>query len=304
MEYQIKQISYYAENILERLMAGTVHSVYRRTINLTDGRQILSLQTDHSPLSPISLITGLTADGFGRLTVSPGDTVHFQKDGILISGDGKAPCASYRFTFKDPQHYDLKLSKALDAPSRLAIIGSIREAVSKAQTGGFTILFKDCPCRLLDSDNESPAGTNTDGSLSLVLLAAKNDILRCNKLLLDRKYQEAALELLRLLGLGCGLTPSGDDFLCGVLAGILFSGNTDHPFAKMVKKSVEARLADTIDISAAFLSCALKGQFSLPVVSLYGLPSSDEILTAFSAVGHSSGIDTLCGILWGLIQIR
>ena len=146
MEYQIKQISYYAENILERLMAGTVHSVYRRTINLTDGRQILSLQTDHSPLSPISLITGLTADGFGRLTVSPGDTVHFQKDGILISGDGKAPCASYRFTFKDPQHYDLKLSKALDAPSRLALIGSIREAVSKAQTGGFTILFKDCPC--------------------------------------------------------------------------------------------------------------------------------------------------------------
>lgn len=303
MEYQIRQLSDHAANILEHLTVGTIHSVYRRTMNLTDGRQILSLQTEQSPLSPISLICGLTADDFGRLSVSPGDTVRFHNDGILIACDRKAPRTSYRFTFSSPQYYDLKLSKTMDARSRLALTASIREAVSRARTGGFSLLFHDFPCCLLAPDAAASAETNTEGSLSLVLLAAKNAILRSNKLLLERKYQEAALELLRLLGLGYGLTPSGDDFLCGVLAGMLLFGITDHPFAKEIKEGIQARLADTIDISAAFLSCALKAQFSLPVVSLYGLPCPDEILTSFSAVGHSSGIDTLCGILWSLEHI-
>ena len=49
MNYQIKQLSIYAEQILPHLVAGTIHSVYRRTVNLTDGKQILSLQTDGSP---------------------------------------------------------------------------------------------------------------------------------------------------------------------------------------------------------------------------------------------------------------
>ena len=127
--------------------------------------------------------------------------------------------------------------------------------------------------------------------------------MHCNELLLAGRYHEAASGLSRLLGLGCGLTPSGDDFLCGVLAGCLLSGNPEHPFIKHLKDMVKKKLTDTIDISAAFLSCALEAQFSLPVVSLYGLPTSDEILTSFLAVGHSSGIDTLCGILWSLVHI-
>ena len=303
MEYQIKQISCYAENILEQLAAGTVHSVYRRTINLTDGRRLLSLQTDHSPLSPISLISGLTAHDFGLLSVKPGDAVCFSKDGFLLPGMEGTSRPSYRFTFAGSQRYDLRLSKPLTDRIRLALAANIQEAVSKAETDGFTLLFNDQASRPLVSGAKVPQETNTDGSLTLVLLAARNYILRCNELMHDRRYQEAALELLRLLGLGCGLTPSGDDFLCGVLAGILFSGSTDHPFAKQVKTLVAKRLFHTIDISAAFLSCALDGQFSLPVVSLYKLPSPEEILASFSAVGHSSGIDTLCGILWSLDHI-
>lgn len=295
MEYQIQQLSRYAENILEHLTAGSVHSVYRRTINLTDGRQILSLQTDRSPLSPISLITNLTAEGFGMLSVSPGDAVRFDKDGILITGGKETSCPSYHFTFEGPQYYDLKLSKALDADVRPALAASIQNAVSNAETGGLALLFRN--------QASLPLIPDADGSLSLVHLAARNHILRCNERMRERKYQDAASQLLRLLGLGCGLTPSGDDFLCGVLAGIVFSGSASHPFAKHLKALAAGRLSDTVDISAAFLSCALKDQFSLPVVSLYGLPAPEEILASFSAVGHSSGIDTLCGILWSLAYI-
>lgn len=288
MEYQIKQLSYYAENILKHLSFGTVHSVYRRTINLTDGSQILSLQTDHSPLSPISLVSGLTASDLEMLSVTPGDSVRFQKDGFIINTAKGTACK--QFTCKDSRRYDLDLSRALKAPSRSALITNIQEALSLAKTGGFATLF--------NSQNAAD-----DSDLSLVLIAARSYILDCNELIHCRRYQEAASKLIRLLGLGTGLTPSGDDFLCGILAGFLFSGSTDHPFAKHLKDLTADRLADTIDISAAFLSCALKGQFSLPVVSLLNLPAAEDIFTSFSAVGHSSGTDTLCGILWSLRHI-
>lgn len=303
MEYPITQLSAYAESILESLTAGTVHSVYRRTINLTDGRQILSLQTEHSPLSPISLISGLNADEFGALSVKTGDEVCFHKDGLTIRNAGRNPRAAYQFTCKDFRVYDLKLSTPLNAPSRLTLTANIQKAVSCAETGGLAALFHPQagpPLLSGDADGQKPGA---DSDLSFVLLAARNYLLRCNEFILAKKYPEAASELIRLLGLGCGLTPSGDDFLCGVLAGFLFSGNTEHPFAKRLRDIVADKLADTIDISAAFLSCALKNQFSLPVVRLYRLPPPEEILASFGAVGHSSGIDTLCGLLWCLTHI-
>jgi hypothetical protein len=48
------------------------------------------------------------------------------------------------------------------------------------------------------------------------------------------------------------------------------------------------------------LDCSVQHHFSLAVNSLTDLPSADRILNVFSAIGHSSGIDTLCGVAYGL----
>ena len=270
MEYQIKKMSYYARNLLESFTTGTIHSVYRRTINLTDGRRILSLQTDGSPLSPVSLISSLTPEEMEKLSVSPGDSVYFGKscpDGLcpdkecfILQGAGQPRLHSCLFSYKNARQYNLELSRSIDASLRPALASSLHTALSLTKNNGFALLFG--------------AEADKDSSLSLIHTAAGNYMNRSRKLCLDRRYSEAAAELTRLLGLGTGLTPSGDDFLCGVLAGL--------------------------SISAAFLSCALENQYSLPVCSLCSLPSPKEILTSFEAVGHSSGTDTLCGILWSL----
>lgn len=296
MEYQIKKMSYYARNLLESFTTGTIHSVYRRTINLTDGRRILSLQTDGSPLSPVSLISSLTPEEMEKLSVSPGDSVYFGKscpDGLcpdkecfILQGAGQPRLHSCLFSYKNARQYNLELSRSIDASLRPALASSLHTALSLTKNNGFALLFG--------------AEADKDSSLSLIHTAAGNYMNRSRKLCLDRRYSEAAAELTRLLGLGTGLTPSGDDFLCGVLAGLSISGVSDHPFARHLRDAVISRLTDTIDISAAFLSCALENQYSLPVCSLCSLPSPKEILTSFEAVGHSSGTDTLCGILWGL----
>lgn len=285
MNYQIKHLSNYARQILHHLSTGTIHSIYRRTVNLTDGKRILSLQADGSPLSPISLICNLSADAMNIPDIKIGSKVHFDRDTLILQGDSKF----YRFTSTDAVLHNLEITEPLTAQARLTLSSNIRTALSVTKTNGFTLLFKEKP--------------NTDNNMSLILTAAGNFILHCNELLLKKDYQKAAAELSRLLGLGIGLTPSGDDFLCGVLAGLAFTGSAEHPFTLFLKREIAERLSDTIDISAAFLSCALEDQYSLPVNTLCQVPDSDTILTGFEAIGHSSGTDTLCGILWCLEHI-
>lgn len=284
MNYQIKQLSNYAEQILLHLSAGTIHSVYRRTVNLTDGRQILSLQTEGSPLSPVSLICSLSADSMNALDIKAGDKVLFDREAVTLQGRSRL----YRFTYTDAVRLDLKITKPLTNQARLTLASNIRAALSVTGTNGFSLLFRE---------------KQATDDLSLILSAARNFILHANELLLKKDFQKAAAELSRLLGLGIGLTPSGDDFLCGVLAGLVYAGGTEHPFTHFLKKEIAGRLSDTIDISAVFLSCALADQYSLPVNTLYQIPAPGAILTDFEAVGHSSGIDTLCGILWCLEHI-
>ena len=289
MEYQIRQLSLYAEGVLKHLTSGTVHSVYRRTINLTDGKQILSLQTKGSVLSPISLICDLSSGDMDSLSVKAGDTVRFTDKGLELTDSLNIRRPVCHFTISNAARYDLKLHGPLDSPSRPILANGIRTALSLTGTGGFSLLF-------------GKTETETD-DLSLILFAARNYILHCNESCLRRDYREAAVTLSRLLGLGTGLTPSGDDFLCGVLAGLHLAGKDEHCFTHFLKSTITDRLSETIDISAAFLSCALEGEFSLPVSSLYGLPSPEEILSSFEEIGHSSGTDTLCGILWSLRHI-
>ena len=135
---------------------------------------------------------------------------------------------------------------------------------------------------------------------SLILAAARSRILQCSECLEQHLYGDAAKHLAGLIGLGIGLTPSGDDFLCGVLAGLILRGEENHPFAHALCREITSRRFDTNDISRAFLDCSVQHHFSLAVNSLTDLPSADRILNVFSDIGHSSGIDTLCGVAYGL----
>ena len=72
MQIMITDLSLYAKTILEQHSSWTVHSVYRKTINLQSGDLLLALQAAGSPLSPISLITDLSEAGMDALKAVPG----------------------------------------------------------------------------------------------------------------------------------------------------------------------------------------------------------------------------------------
>jgi hypothetical protein len=101
----------------------------------------------------------------------------------------------------------------------------------------------------------------------------------------------AGVRLVR--GCGEGLTPSGDDFLCGwMLAGRL--RRTLAP----VRTILEHALGQN-PVSNAFLELSAQGHVNVAVKRLLQSPSSAAV-KAVCAFGHSSGADWLCGLLWGV----
>ena len=125
---------------------------------------------------------------------------------------------------------------------------------------------------------------------------------------LDR--QEARRQAGRLIGLGEGLTPAGDDFLLGLLAGLeaLLRGDAErHRFRDALALEFTAHAQRTTPIAAHFLRLAAAGHYTASLLdlraALLGQEHADVIdraLAAALAVGATSGADTVSGLLAGL----
>jgi len=117
----------------------------------------------------------------------------------------------------------------------------------------------------------------------------------------------------RLLGLGAGLTPAGDDFLCGLLAALECTSaerGADGRFLRTWSRSLEDRLGATTAVSATFLENAIAGCFPQALAAFAASLAGGSAFTPggpprtaldrLCALGHSSGMDTATGFLFGL----
>lgn len=102
-----------------------------------------------------------------------------------------------------------------------------------------------------------------------------------------------------LLGRGRGLTPAGDDALCGVL---LLLGAVDHPALPALRRAVKAATPRTTSLSASLLLAAAD-RYAVPCVT--GLVAAavagdaarcTQLLVPVLALGHSSGRDLATGV--------
>ncbi len=104
----------------------------------------------------------------------------------------------------------------------------------------------------------------------------------------------------KLLGLGFGLTPSGDDFLGGAMIALHALGHgasADHLAAWTLPRA----RSKTSRISCAHLSCAAEGEGAEALhetLSALIQPEDDRLdrsLVRLGAIGHTSGWDALAG---------
>jgi hypothetical protein len=104
-----------------------------------------------------------------------------------------------------------------------------------------------------------------------------------------------------LVGLGPGLTPSGDDFLGGVLVALRLLGSA-RLAARLAAAVLSCAEWGTNEISRAHLAAAAGGEGAAALHGLLtslctpGAPGIREWVSAIEAIGHSSGWDAVAGI--------
>lgn len=118
----------------------------------------------------------------------------------------------------------------------------------------------------------------------------------------DAHSSKVAADLVRrLLGVGPGLTPAGDDVLAGLLVGLWSFGQRAEPLRLAVLAGLAA---GTTNLSAALLRCAVRGE-SIPQVNqlLRTMSESawqgrlDHAVDDLVRIGHTSGRALATGVL-------
>ncbi len=108
----------------------------------------------------------------------------------------------------------------------------------------------------------------------------------------------------RLVGLGPGLTPAGDDVLAGALVALHAASDPRH---RALARHVFAQRERTAAVSAALLDAAAAGrcipQVARLIVALDGRGDVDPALAALLAVGHTSGAAIATGIVAALTAV-
>ncbi|MEE1229014.1 MAG: DUF2877 domain-containing protein [Lachnospiraceae bacterium] len=297
-------------------LTGDVHSVYRKTVNLhfasaseEISHLLVALQAKDSPISPLTMLLPLTKEemeGLGIMAGAPvsvsdhiiriGENRGQERDsGIILIDFGKTKLV------KTGLKKDTCSSRLIDA--KLALASTI---LSSSTPVGFASLIRD--------RDQWPD--------DLILNAAGNNIYTALEDIENHKLDSCVGHLIKLIGMGIGLTPGGDDFLCGTLGSLYATGLWDHPFSRLLRMRITESLDRTNDISASFLRCALRGQYSLAVVDFFRMRKCESshltsdvhrltpdayreeftkaVQGEFQAIGHSSGMDSLTGLYFGL----
>ena len=247
-------------------------SKFEYVLNLWDGKNVLSLQTAQIQLTPLSLV--LQEEGFRAVSSVLNRDRGCSAGGGLLRGEGWTidTGTAKPFTCRFPDQKGNYPKEGL-----LCIVKAAR------------VLAKpDSLCQLMIPSRDASRAPLLDS----VQVAA-------GELLAQRRPEQ-------LVGLGRGLTPAGDDFLVGYLAFLhRYGAEKDLNALRDVLHELRHK---TTALSQAFLTRAMEGEFSAPVLELFTAAErgkQEEILSCTArlcAVGHTSGSDLLGGILYAAKQ--
>lgn len=277
----------------ERSGRGEVHSVFDRVINITaPWGGLVSLATKELDDAPWTIRA--ESSGWGGLAVQAGDPVTMDSRQLSIGADGGPtvllPGAREWFA----KRVELAGLAAADFQLRAEAIASALDA--RGVRGGIL----EGSTERNDFEEGVAAGLQT-GRDCLVAAIRSGDADRIG---------EAALQL---LGLGPGLTPAGDDFLCG-LALLASQPGGRLGAAREVLSDVVTRNAErTTELSWTTLQETLRGRAREALLELLsqlfrgkaedhaGLARQLRVpLDRVIGIGHTSGTDILCGLEAGL----
>jgi len=267
---------------------------------------LASIVVRHCPSSPIRL-SG-TATEFAR------DELHRTAGPLTVLG--AFPTALYLGTASGAV-LALLAGDAVQLPIGVTVPGSSRSLPLDRYTGparaaGGMLRVSGCVgtldvvIRRLRPSGLIPVGIPVPGQVAeavRMLAATEIDPALARRLAHAGNLQSTAEAVGALLGRGLGLTPAGDDVLCGALAGGVLFDRPIEVLRHAVLGALAARPRATTSLSRQLLLSAVAGH-GLAEVSALGKAvcgTDSGILSAacarLAAIGHSSGAALAMGVL-------
>ena len=269
--------------------SARVHSCFRSAVNITTPDGLLTIASEAVGGLPNGIVADLAAD-FRELGIRAGMTVEAGDRALFIPGIG------LRLDLAGAVVWSPRIPPPGDGFNQAGARWRQRSQAARA-------------CTLLDARAGGLAGllgttmaSRPAGSVDVTERA--RPVLMALVRALVKGDRSAASESARgLIGLGPGLTPSGDDVLVGIEAALHVSR---WPMAGFVSDALDRVEDRTTAVAATLLSHAARGEFTERLHVLLAVllgPDDAAIPGAIEravAWGATSGSDCLVGVLYGL----
>lgn len=289
----------FAKGMLDRRRIGEVHSVFKNSLYvLTKDGRLISIVGPNSYNMPINIRVRLPKGlAIGDLGLSPGAPVRRSGDLLIVGGDlsiNLRGAAIWEPTKGKPP--------ALDAAKLLHSIGEIEGVASKwIPSGGLGSLIPHRRALISGDPAGIPLGNPMTSKAALGIAGLFKAIKERDPNGIDRSVRG-------LIGLGPGLTPSGDDFLMGFFASSMFGmrGRRDRfgPSMALLRRSILRARSLTTPVSQELFLHAIEGGVAEPIDDLivgifHGVPWLDRLTRRAIEMGETSGGDIVLGVIMG-----
>lgn len=260
---------------------GRVHSAFERTVNVeVEDGELVTLACRSADDAPDTVVVDI--EGLGGVGIECGDPVH--------AGAGALRAGPFEVRLDGVSSWSgaLPVFPRDDATLR-ANLCSIEARISPAARGSRMRGRRNLTDRFADEARAA--------------LDQRAAMLRASLLRADLGASRAWAAA--MIGLGPGLTPSGDDFLVGLFATLNIALSPCYPLRAICGEVVEFARSSTNAISVAALANAARGRVRESIGALArelidGTPARlGDALDRVLAIGATSGAEIVAGLAFG-----
>lgn len=276
--------------------AGAVRAVLSRAVYVGVDDLLVTMTYPGSGNVPFGvMLPDETAAGLASL--QPGMRANFRRGRIHFPESGKL----VDFSKADRWSFQLTIG-APEGRNLAANLGNLREELRKSISGREGLApTSDYVARLPEIHGMS--------GLNPFCRAAMPVLSNVTRLWKEGRLSDVPAEMQKLLGLGPGLTPSGDDFVIGMMAVLWLASSIDsqnsEAFRGLAAKTGRLGNDKTTGIGAFFVKQASLGRFPEKLQNLItALPNAGEGRISRSVrelleLGATSGRDMAAGVVFG-----
>lgn len=264
--------------------SGFVHSTFNRTFNIhcLENGELFTIACSKIDNAPNTLVIDL--DRFTSVGIGVKDRVYTINNVLYVEN-------KLFLTIENAVKWESILPEyPCDTEVLIRNLAKMKEYISLHGTGG-------------GIKKKAEALNPFEAELSSML--EKRTHLLINELLKGR-ISTALSHAVSLVGLGPGLTPSGDDFLTGLFAILNMKNSPFYPYRSLCQAILKEAKTLTNEISYITLKKAAIGKVRESIISLLNSLLVDNDYDLFLSlnkllnIGSSSGTDIALGIVFGL----